>query len=196
MVTVSTRRSTRALSVDVALIRLLAKGATRARVHSVFRHVINVVTPAGQLISLCGRDHDDAPWSLRADVDVWTAWAVQAGDEVHVVRDGFTLPTGRVSLTGAQAWDAAATPITANPTQLTARARELASVIRAAGVPGGALSGPSPDPFDALVGEQAHELHGPHLALAPQCLALISYDNARGVLQRAAETVGGAPLAH
>ncbi|MDQ2758220.1 MAG: DUF2877 domain-containing protein [Actinomycetota bacterium] len=156
MVTVSTCWSTRALSVDIALTRLLTQGTTRARVHSVFRHVINVVTPAGQLISLCGRDHDDAPWSLRADVDDWTEWGVQTGVMVQATHDGLTFPVGGpgISLTGAQAWDAAATPMTANPTQLIARANELAGVICAAGIPGGALSGPAPDPFGALVGER------------------------------------------
>ena len=144
--------SARALSIDIALTRLLADGTTEAHVHSVFRRVINVMTPSGQLISLCGRGHDDGPWSLRADVDDWTAWPFQSGVAVCADRDAVVLHGGlRVSLAGARTWDATATPITADQAQLTARAHLLAGVIRDAGVPGGALPGPAPDPFATIV---------------------------------------------
>lgn len=150
------RPSTRALSVDVGLTRLLDTGVVVARVHSVFSRVINAMTPTGQLISLCGRANDDAPWSLRADVDDWTTWVVEAGAMVHANRGAVILPGDgpRIDLVGAQAWDALATPLTANTTQLIGRALELAGLIRDAGVPGGALPGPAPDPFAALVGER------------------------------------------
>jgi hypothetical protein len=156
MVTAMVRPSTRALSIDVALIRLLAEGAVEGRVHSVFRRVVNVMTPGGQLISICGRGHDDAPWSLRADVDDWTAWNIETGDVVSADCAAVTVHGGgpRVGLALAQTWNAAAAPIGADPAQLTDRAHELADVIRVAGVPGGALAGPTPDPFAALVAER------------------------------------------
>jgi hypothetical protein len=156
MVTAMTRSSPRALSVDVAIPHLLADGAAQAQVHSVFRRVINVVTPAGQLISLCGREHDDAPWSLRADVDGWAAWRVQAGAAVYADLDAVTVHDGgpRISLGGVRAWDAVAEPITADRDRLIDRAHELACVVRASGVPGGALRGPAHDLFAAVVAER------------------------------------------
>jgi hypothetical protein len=156
MVTAMARPSTRALSVDVELIRLLAEGAVEGSVHSVFRRVVNVMTPGGQLISMCGRGLDDAPWSLRADVDDWTAWNIETGGVVSADGDAVTVHGGgpRVDLALAQTWTAAAVPITADPPQLTDRAHRLADVIRIAGVPGGAVAGLAPDRFAALVVER------------------------------------------
>ena len=147
------RPSTRALSVDVCLTRLLARGEIAARVHSIFDRVINVMAPDGQLISLCSRANDDAPWSLRVDVDDWTSWVVEPGAMVHANRDAVILPgdAPRIDLVGAQAWEALATPLTSNTTQLTDRALELAAIIRLAGVAGGALPVPATDPFATLV---------------------------------------------
>jgi hypothetical protein len=156
MVTAMARPSTRALSVDVELIRLLAEGAVEGSVHSVFRRVVNVMTPGGQLISMCGRGLDDAPWSLRADVDDWTACNIEPGGVVSADGDAVTVHGGgpRVDLALAQTWTAAAVPITADPPQLTDRAHRLADVIRIAGVPGGAVAGLAPDRFAALVVER------------------------------------------
>jgi hypothetical protein len=155
MVTVTTRQSTRVLSVDAHLHDVLAEGVGQLRVHSVFRRVVTLETPAGQLLSLCGRELDDAPWSLRAECDDWAAWAIPAGAAAITTADAITLPRGpRISLTGARVWSATVAPITADLAQLTGRAHALAAVIRQAGVPGGALPGPAPDPFAAAVAQR------------------------------------------
>ncbi|GAA2503096.1 hypothetical protein [Terrabacter carboxydivorans] len=155
MVTAMARPSTRALSVDAAVSGVLADAMGRARVHSVFRRVIALGTPAGQLLSLCGRDADDAPWSLRADVDDWTGWEVPTGAVADVDSDAIVLPGGaRITLAGARLWHAVPAPVTADRAELTARADELAAAIRDLGVAGGAVPGPAPDPFAAAVAER------------------------------------------
>jgi len=154
MVTATARRTAHALSIDVALARLLGESAGDGRVHSVFRRVINVVAPDGRLVSLCARDSDDAPWSVRVDVADWSGWGIVVDATVRLGPDGILLEGDApctIALPAAREWDAGSVSITADRGILEARARELSGIIRTAGVAGGALAAEGRDPFAAIV---------------------------------------------
>lgn len=156
MVIAQATPSLHALSIDAELSDGLRLEGSTARVHSVFEHVINVITPTQRLIALCGRQHDDRPWSLRANVDDWLAWTIEVGAVLHVDREAvrFADHGPQVDLRRAQVWKPLTTAMTATTAQLSDRACLLSDLIRSTGVPGGALLGPAHDPFAAAVSDR------------------------------------------
>lgn len=71
-----------ALSFDAALLHSPAMPCGAARVHSVFRHVVNLDLGADRLLTLAGRHSDDAPDTLVVDVKDWSDHPLYPGVEV------------------------------------------------------------------------------------------------------------------
>lgn len=101
----------RALSADAALLLLYGsqKGcfdSGTSRVHSVFERVINIES-AGRLVTIASRDVDDAPDTIIADIDRFSALGVEAGDIARSTTDAIAVD-GRftVRLDAAKAWEA------------------------------------------------------------------------------------------
>ena len=94
----------RALSGDVACLAAL-RGGLRARVHSVFARVVNVVVPDGTLFTLASRQMDDAPDTLVVDLRSFDGTGVAVG--APVAAHDRVLAVGRnlaIRFAGASPW--------------------------------------------------------------------------------------------
>ncbi|MGW1405560.1 oxamate carbamoyltransferase subunit AllH family protein [Streptomyces sp. NPDC002403] len=148
----------RAGSGDAALLALLRTPRGEGRVDSVFRHVVNVLTPEGRLVALASRSSGDAPWTLVVDIEDWSGCALRPGQAVHFCADAVLLRAAsgelRIETRTAREWN----PIHASLEHLGAdhlavATRALGRLLRAHGVPGGMLAGPPDAPaMDAAVG--------------------------------------------
>ncbi|MFI5664640.1 DUF2877 domain-containing protein [Streptomyces sp. NPDC051684] len=148
-----------ALSVDAELLARLRHGPLDGRVDSTFTHVINVLTGDDELVSLCARGLDDAPWSARVDVDDWSASGIRAGAPVTLTADevAFGTPTRLVVLMtlGPREWHAKPVGLRLTGPQLAVRAGVLAELLDAHGPPGGMRTPPdSANAFEAAVGAE------------------------------------------
>ncbi|MET8468761.1 DUF2877 domain-containing protein [Streptomyces sp. NPDC006422] len=124
-----------ALSIDAELARLLRHGPVAARVESVFARVINLLTSDDQLVSLCVRRLDDAPWSVRVDVEEWNRAAIRIGVPVTLdsagIAFGGTRPSLAVTLDAPHEWHAKSVPLRLTGPKLAARADALDALTRA-----------------------------------------------------------------
>ena len=148
----------RALSMDIGVAHSLATGVVRGEIHSVFNRVINLISREGQLISVCTRTLDDAPWSVRIDLDDWSGHDLSEGDTVEIVGDSRTISPQRSLVIDARTaikWDARSTSLPHAPASSVV-IEVLEEVLRAGGVAGGAVAASAAvDPFAAVV---AHRL--------------------------------------
>ncbi|MET9266401.1 DUF2877 domain-containing protein [Amycolatopsis sp. NPDC004079] len=141
-----------ALSMDAVVAERVREGALLGEVHSVFRRVLNVVTQQDQLVAFGASTVDDAPWTIRVDVDGWCRHPVQAGAPAVVTAQGATFGATSVKFRNPSIWYAKEIPLTLDRAELAARARLLDALLTEHGVPGGMLEGGKPDPFRAAVG--------------------------------------------
>jgi hypothetical protein len=127
--------TTRALTIDVTLAHRLRRGPRRARVHSVFHHVVNLSTRTGRLIALSARSLDDAPWSVRVDVADWAAPAVHAGEPAVLTASDIRLPGRRILIDGARRWRPRLPSLPLDTSVTRDRIRQLEHLLDAAGDP-------------------------------------------------------------
>jgi len=148
-----------ALSMDAELRRLTQRGRVRGHVHSAFRHVVNVMTERGTLISLCSRSLDDAPWSVRMDVPQWQPADWPVGAAVTVESDGvYTAgPHGRAAVFGdaIEWWPASSDPLPSEG--LAGRVATIGALLRERGTGGGALAATGSDSFQQAVAARISE---------------------------------------
>src|SRR5512140_2856224 len=117
-----------ALSVDSALLRSLRRRPRRGRVHGVFERVVNLEDEDGALITLAGRDLDNAPNTLVVDAEGFGSSGIARGDRVEASAVAIAIDRQHpIRVDGAVAWDAAlpSRPINA------ARLRENLAVVPA-----------------------------------------------------------------
>jgi hypothetical protein len=131
------RRVLATLSGDTAALPLFDEKALQARVHSVFPHVVNLVTPAGRLFSLATAHLDDAPGTLVRDLDDWRGLRLTPGTEVGA-HAGLLLvgDTLAVTVAGARRWMPPRLPTLRGSRLLSAL---LDDIVRRDGVAGGVL---------------------------------------------------------
>jgi hypothetical protein len=95
-----------ALSCERLLLAALRNGA-RGTVHSVFARVVNVLGDDRALWTLAARGLDDAPATVRIDVDAFDAAGVRVGDAVVASADLVRIgDRTAVTLGAATPWDA------------------------------------------------------------------------------------------
>jgi hypothetical protein len=135
----------RALTIDVVLAHRVRRGPVRARVHSVFRHVVNLSTRTGRLIALSARSLDDAPWSVRVDVADWAGPTAQAGEPAVLTASGVRLPGRRILVDGAGHWRPRLPPLPLDTSATRRRIRQLERLLDAAA--DRASRGRAGDPF-------------------------------------------------
>ncbi|MFZ3566240.1 DUF2877 domain-containing protein [Streptomyces sp. BH097] len=145
-----------ALSADAELLARLRPGRLSGHVDSAFTHVINVLTSDDELVSLCARGLDDAPWSARVDIEDWSASGIRAGTPVTLTAGGITLgaPARHVVLMTSRPreWHSKPAALRLTGPQLAVRARVLAELLDAHGTHGGMRTPPdSPNVFEAAV---------------------------------------------
>ncbi|MFD7292942.1 DUF2877 domain-containing protein [Streptomyces sp. NPDC059897] len=154
----SSPSSPTALSADAELLARLRRGPLGGRVDSVFTHVINVLASDDELVSLCARGLDDAPWSVRVDVDDWADSGVRAGETVTLTADEVTFgaPSRRVALmTHPREWHSKPVEMRLTGAQLAGRTRVLAELLDAHGTRGGMRTPPdTANVFEAAVGAE------------------------------------------
>ncbi|MEB8341925.1 DUF2877 domain-containing protein [Streptomyces endophyticus] len=148
-----------ALSVDGNLLARLRHGRLTGHVESAFTHVINLLSCDDELVSLCARTLDDAPWSMRVDVDDWQARGIRAGTPVTLATDAITLgaPTRHVVVLtpGPREWHSKPVPLRLTGHQLAVRAGVLAELLDAHGARGGMRTPPdSANTFEAAMGAE------------------------------------------
>lgn len=148
-----------ALSADAELLARLRRGRLGGRVHSAFTHVINVLASDDELVSLCARGLDDAPWSVRVDVEDWSASGIRAGDPVTLAADEVTFgaPARHVVLVThrPREWHSKPVGLRLAGTRLAERARVLAELLDAHGTHGGMRTPPdAANAFEAAVGAE------------------------------------------
>ncbi|MGD6756320.1 DUF2877 domain-containing protein [Streptomyces sp. BH105] len=148
-----------ALSADAELLGRLRRGRLSGRVDSAFTHVINVLAGDDDLVSLCARGLDDAPWSVRVDVEDWSDSGIRAGTPVTLTADGVTLgaPARHVVLMTPRPpeWHSKPDALRLTGPQLAVRARVLADLLDAHGTHGGMRTPPGPpNAFEAAVGAE------------------------------------------
>lgn len=148
-----------ALSADAELLARLRRGRLGGRVHSAFTHVVNILASDDELVSLCARGLDDAPWSARVDVADWTGSGIRAGEPVTLTADEITFgaPARHVVRMAhrPREWHSKPVGLRLTGPQLAARARVLAELLDAHGPHGGMR--PPPDAanaFEAAVGAE------------------------------------------
>lgn len=157
----ASRGSVTALSIDAVLVDRLRDGPLRGQVHSVFRRVLNIHTYYDQLIAVCVRGLDDAPWTIRADVDDWSDCPVSPDLPVMCTAEGVGFGQSRqlsVVFGELSKWYAKPAPLDLSDDELAARTRVLAGLLDRHGVRGGMRAGGPLTAFDAAVGAQLH--HG------------------------------------
>ncbi|MFE7211577.1 DUF2877 domain-containing protein [Streptomyces sp. NPDC057611] len=145
-----------ALSIDAELAARLRPDPLAARVDSIFGRTVNLLTCDNELITLCARVLDDAPWSIRVDLAEWSAWRLTVGDPVTLAADAITLgepATYSVTLDKPDAWYAESIELGLGTQELLARARVLAELLYEHGVAGGMRTPRGPvNVFDAEIG--------------------------------------------
>ncbi|GAA1024695.1 MULTISPECIES: DUF2877 domain-containing protein [Amycolatopsis] len=139
-----------ALSMDAVVAGKARERVLLGEVHSVFRRVLNVVTQQDQLVAFAAATVDDAPWTIRVDVDGWCRHQVEAGTPAVVTAQGATFGATSVKFAKPRLWYAKDVPLILDRTELAARARLLDDLLAAHGVPGG-MQGNTSDPFQAAV---------------------------------------------
>ncbi len=129
------------LSVDAELAAVLGADPGPTRVHSVFEHVINIIDGGGRLFSLAAAGLDDAPWTLRADLDRWTSTSLRPGRPVIVGGGRLVIPDVlELSVDDARLWYTnQLPPVPPEPGELRTVRDALDAAIRVHGVSGGAL---------------------------------------------------------
>ncbi|MDI3417746.1 oxamate carbamoyltransferase subunit AllH family protein [Streptomyces luteolus] len=166
-------------SGDAALLARLRTLRGRGRVDSVFRGVLNLQLPDGELVSLAARGCENAPRTLIVDIPHWGGSGVRPGEPVEFAPGSLTLPGGhggiRICLRESGEWN----PILPSLDQLTSSelstaARALRQATYAYGELGGMLgAAPTAAPMETAV-----------------CAAL---DHGRRRLVRAVRSSCGAP---
>ncbi|MEV5608547.1 DUF2877 domain-containing protein [Streptomyces sp. NPDC052225] len=184
--------SLRVTSADARLLRSLAVIAGRGRVHSVFRRVVNLRTPHGELIALGARGTGDAPRTLVTEMVDWARAGLVAEQPVTFALANITLGApGRTLLletAGARPWDAAAPALGhLAPAARAAAAGLLDDLNRRHGEPGGMLgASPGAGPMETAV---VHALHDGRAAL----LAALRAGDDRGVRRGVLALLGLGP---
>ncbi|MDA3625272.1 DUF2877 domain-containing protein [Saccharopolyspora sp. WRP15-2] len=111
---------------------------------------------------------DDAPWSVRVDVEGWAEWRLAAGDRVRLSAASIAFVGGSsriVRIDGARKWYTKAIPVELGHGEPGRRAGALAAFLDVHGVDGGVrTSGAAATVFEAQIQEQ----------LARGCAALVT----------------------
>ncbi|MEU6009212.1 DUF2877 domain-containing protein [Streptomyces sp. NPDC047453] len=145
-----------ALSIDAELAARLRPDPLAARVDSIFGRTVNLLTCDNELIALCARVLDDAPWSIRVDLTEWSAWRLTVGDPVTLAAHAISLGEPAkysVTLNEPDAWYAELIELGLGTQELLARARVLAELLYEHGVAGGMRTPRGPvNVFDAEIG--------------------------------------------
>lgn len=148
----------RALSMDVALVERLSRDVIRGEVDSVFAHAVNLRTFDGGLVSLCTRDLDDAPWSVRLDL-AGLPGGLEVGAAATLTLEGITFDEGgwmSIGFADVEKWNPILTPLRADSATLVARLGIVQQLLDARGVRGGVLTpqGDAADPFATAVARE------------------------------------------
>jgi len=93
-------------SADAALLARLSDGELQARVHSVFRRVVNLMDADGELLTLAARAVDDAPNSAVLDLGAFDELRLRPGEPVLAAHGSlwFDESGWRVVFEGARPW--------------------------------------------------------------------------------------------
>ncbi|MDI3405259.1 oxamate carbamoyltransferase subunit AllH family protein [Streptomyces cavernicola] len=147
----------RSQSGDAVLLARLRALRGRGRVESVFRGVLNLLLPDGELMALAARGRADAPRTLVVDVPHWGDSGVRPGEPVDFAPSGVTLPGAdggiRICIRESEEWN----PILPSLDQLTSAeldtaAHALRQVTYAHGELGGMLgASPTAAPMETAV---------------------------------------------
>jgi hypothetical protein len=142
-----------ARSTDAALLARLAASGWRGRVHSVFTRTLNLETPTGTLVTLAGRDCDNAPDTVVVDAPDFTGFGVAADDVVTACRTGIAIAQRlHVRFDGTLRWRGDLPPWPIDAGVLSSNVEFVHEQLLAAGTPGGMLAAAGmADPWTAEV---------------------------------------------
>lgn len=140
-------------STDAALLARLATSGWRGRVHSVFTRTLNLETPAGALVTLAGRDCDNAPDTVVVEAPDFTGFGVAAGDVVTACRSGIAIAQRlHVRFDATLRWRGDLPPWPIDADVLRSNVEFVHAQLLAAGTPGGMLAAAgTADPWTAEV---------------------------------------------
>ncbi|NBE50291.1 oxamate carbamoyltransferase subunit AllH family protein [Streptomyces boluensis] len=134
----------RTRSGDAVLLARLRALDGCGSVHSVFRGVVNLLLPDGELIALAARGRENAPRTLVVEIAHWGHSGVAAGRPVEFRAGGIALPDGAgglwVDAREAEEWHPIVPSLAAfSPAELGTAARALDRLTRTYGQSGGML---------------------------------------------------------